>query len=332
MKTYISRNFDTEVAKELDTDCAILLDNILFWVYKNKTNKRNFHNGKYWTYNSLEAFTEQFYYLSTDQIRRRLDRLEETGYIETAFLSKNKYDRTKSYTIGDMYASRMGLTKEENPFGNSAKSTITYITSDITSSPAETEKNEEELYGKSIIEEALPQLDEDLLRKNEWLNQQQELQQAKQLARKKKELRKKYPGKSKVQIDRMVEDFVPEVPKPVYTQVSQEFSDFIDWWVEEINKGIPLLKDSALMPYWSALRQSYSVAHLKCAVRIARHHPFWKTRNNPHNLFRPLNSNGQPMDVINQLLNYKGEKLEGDLLDTYLNKKRDYYEMMKEDI
>ena len=56
-------SFDIEVAKKYGITEAILLNNINFWIEKNKANEINFYDGYYWTFNSKKAFSELFPYL-----------------------------------------------------------------------------------------------------------------------------------------------------------------------------------------------------------------------------------------------------------------------------
>lgn len=100
-------SFDIDVAKIVGTDCAIILSNIEFWQSKNKANKHNFHDGKYWTYNSVSAWTELFSYLTPSKIRTCLKRLEYFDYVVTGNYNKSNYDRTKWYSsIRQLHLSR----------------------------------------------------------------------------------------------------------------------------------------------------------------------------------------------------------------------------------
>jgi hypothetical protein len=90
--------FDDDVAKDVGTDAAIILHNIEFWQVKNKANKRNFYDGKYWTYNSLEAWGKLFPYLTTSKIRTCLSKLKGAGYVVTGNYNKSNYDRTTWYS------------------------------------------------------------------------------------------------------------------------------------------------------------------------------------------------------------------------------------------
>ena len=90
-------NFDTEVAKEVGVNAAIIYFNIKYWCEYNRTNEQNEYEGLYWTYNSISAFEKQFEYFSAKQIRTALSVLEEHGYIRSGNFNKSAYDRTKWY-------------------------------------------------------------------------------------------------------------------------------------------------------------------------------------------------------------------------------------------
>lgn len=95
-------SFDTEVAKMVGSDAAVLFQNICFWVWHNETNRseEHLHDGKYWTYNSNRAFTEQFDYLTGDQVRTCIGKLKKAGLIVTGNHNKNPHDRTLWFAVG----------------------------------------------------------------------------------------------------------------------------------------------------------------------------------------------------------------------------------------
>ena len=99
----VNRYFDTKIAKEFDTDTAIILYNIQFWIDFNSKNKskEHFYEDKYWTYNSADAFTEVFEWLTEKQIRTRLNKLVSAGYLVEGNFNKKFGDRTKWYALTD---------------------------------------------------------------------------------------------------------------------------------------------------------------------------------------------------------------------------------------
>ncbi len=88
-------SFEPEVAGDVGVNAAVIYQNIVFWCEKNAANNRHVHDGLAWTYNSTKAFADMFPYLTTDQVRRAIDRLVERGYIATGNFNETAYDRTR---------------------------------------------------------------------------------------------------------------------------------------------------------------------------------------------------------------------------------------------
>ena len=91
--------FNVQIAENYGLEESILLENIHFWIVKNKANNQNYHNGKYWTYNSIKAFSALFPYMSESKIYRALKNLEENGLIEIGDFNTDKYKRPSWYTL-----------------------------------------------------------------------------------------------------------------------------------------------------------------------------------------------------------------------------------------
>ena len=92
-------SFDPIIAKYYGVDGAIVIENLYFWIMKNKANDKNYFDGEYWTYNSVKAFEELFPFWSKRQIERILKNLENEGAIKTGNYNKLQYDRTKWYAL-----------------------------------------------------------------------------------------------------------------------------------------------------------------------------------------------------------------------------------------
>lgn len=92
-------SFDTEIAEQYGVNAAIILNNMFFWVEKNIANETNFFDGRYWTYNSVKAFSKLFPYLTTRAIGVALKKLIDDGLVVTGNYNKSSYDRTLWYAI-----------------------------------------------------------------------------------------------------------------------------------------------------------------------------------------------------------------------------------------
>ena len=93
--------YNVSVAADVGINAAVIFYNICFWVEENYSNKRNYINGKYWTYNTIKAFEIIFPEMTGKQIEYALKKLKENGYIESAVLSEDTRDRTNWYTVCD---------------------------------------------------------------------------------------------------------------------------------------------------------------------------------------------------------------------------------------
>ncbi|HEL9651785.1 TPA: conjugal transfer protein, partial [Streptococcus suis] len=88
------------LAREIGLNEAIVLQQINFWLEINKQNGKNYHDGKYWTYNSIRAWHESdFSYLSYETVKRTFSKLEKAGYLFTGNYNKDPRDKTKWYSL-----------------------------------------------------------------------------------------------------------------------------------------------------------------------------------------------------------------------------------------
>lgn len=94
-------SFDTAVAAKYDERIATFVRHFQFWIEHNAANKRNQHEGRTWTYNSVQAFKKLFPYLTGDQIRRTLEKMENEEIIISGNFNKDARDRTKWFAFKD---------------------------------------------------------------------------------------------------------------------------------------------------------------------------------------------------------------------------------------
>lgn len=94
---------------------AIFLYALWTWCEKNAANEHNYHEGRYWSYNSLRGLTRIFPWTKRE-IENTVNRLRDAGLILTAKLSKDPKDTTLSYTV---IAEKIGVS----PFGETVSPT-----------------------------------------------------------------------------------------------------------------------------------------------------------------------------------------------------------------
>jgi len=95
----MNHSFNIEDAKKYGVNCAVILENIRFWVAKNKANEKHLYDGHTWTYNSVKAFGDLFPYLTEKQIRGALDKLVASDEVQKGNYNPNPYDKTTWYSV-----------------------------------------------------------------------------------------------------------------------------------------------------------------------------------------------------------------------------------------
>ena len=94
-------HFQTALAKEFGIEEAILIDEFRHQISYNKANNRNFHDGRFWTYNTQSAYAELFPYLNVGKVKRTINSLIEKGILTKGNYNSNQYDRTNWYAFTD---------------------------------------------------------------------------------------------------------------------------------------------------------------------------------------------------------------------------------------
>ena len=94
-------HFDGAVAEMYGVDGAVFISRLQFWIEKNAANDRHYHEGRYWTYNSLRAMEKLFPFWSRRQIERIVKNLKDKGVLLTANYARDSYDRTLFYALDE---------------------------------------------------------------------------------------------------------------------------------------------------------------------------------------------------------------------------------------
>ena len=93
------RVFNIEIAKEYGLNCAYFLQNIYYWVEKNRAENRNFRNGNYWTYSTIEEFEQHLGCFTKRQIKYIVKKLKEADLILIEQFSEGQAYRTYWYAL-----------------------------------------------------------------------------------------------------------------------------------------------------------------------------------------------------------------------------------------
>ena len=119
----MNHSFNVEIAEKYGMEKAVLLENFYFWIKKNKANNKNLYEGRYYTYNTAEAFAELFPYIKERRIAQLLREMENEDNLLLSGQFFN-YDRTKSYTLTDFALSYFEASNIQN-FDNGTNGNLT---------------------------------------------------------------------------------------------------------------------------------------------------------------------------------------------------------------
>ena len=142
--------FDDDIAVAVGVNGALLLTRLHYWLKKNADNETHYHDGHYWTYNSVAAFKKQFPFWSERTIYNELKKLETNGWIKTGNYNASTYNRTKWYTLTekalkllaspilqncemqDVDSEKCNIQKVQIAFDNSCNMDFTKMKNDIS--------------------------------------------------------------------------------------------------------------------------------------------------------------------------------------------------------
>lgn len=92
-------SFPLAIAKEHGDAAAVVLKCISHQVAMAEKARRNYRDGKYWFYDSLEKIATRFGYISRSTVADILQRLKRANYIEIRCFNRLHIDRTCWYTV-----------------------------------------------------------------------------------------------------------------------------------------------------------------------------------------------------------------------------------------
>lgn len=114
-------NFDEQLAIDFDVESAIFVQSLAHWTRRNAANHHNFHEGRYWSYNTYEALTKIFPYWSKKQIERLTAKCVSHGLMLKGNFNSKKYDKTGWFALTDKalayfpYLSKLISTQDSKP-------------------------------------------------------------------------------------------------------------------------------------------------------------------------------------------------------------------------
>jgi len=95
--------FDVQIATELGVSEAVFINNLQFFVTTNKDNNVDFHEGRWWSYNSIPALMKIFPYWTGRQLEHIIKKLVDSNVILTGNFNTDPRDRTRWFAFVDEY-------------------------------------------------------------------------------------------------------------------------------------------------------------------------------------------------------------------------------------
>jgi len=91
---------NTELACLIGLNEAVVLQQLHYWIEKNKTAGVNYRDGRVWTYSSTQEYRDRdFPFWSINTVRRTFDNLSSKGFLVKGNYNKLKIDKTLWYAI-----------------------------------------------------------------------------------------------------------------------------------------------------------------------------------------------------------------------------------------
>lgn len=113
----MQHGFNVDYARQFGVEEAILIHSFQFWIDHNRANGQHFHDGRTWSYNTLQAFAKQFPYWTTKQVRRAVDSLVRKGVLLKGNYGTEEgwsvFNRTVWYAFADEATFLITLPAEE---------------------------------------------------------------------------------------------------------------------------------------------------------------------------------------------------------------------------
>lgn len=116
-------SYNAGVADICGIHAGIVFNHILYWLRANAKKKDvKIIDGHVWMYETQKEIAEFFGHLTEKEVRDAIKKLIDAGLIITRNLSKNKFDRTYSYSTSDpdLYLREKGNSKNSSEATNSS--------------------------------------------------------------------------------------------------------------------------------------------------------------------------------------------------------------------
>lgn len=97
----MDHSFNPIFAQQYGMVAAVIIHDFAYWIRHNSANRKNYHEGRYWTYNSAGAFQSMYPYMGKSQIYSAINKMLENGLIVKGNFNKNRFVHIPWYSITD---------------------------------------------------------------------------------------------------------------------------------------------------------------------------------------------------------------------------------------
>lgn len=97
----LEHHFPPLVAEKYGVNAAILLRDIYHWCDTNRNNDQNFHEGRWWTYQTIKGLCLRHTYWSKNQVEHLIRTCQKKGALLIGHFNENQFDRTCWYALSD---------------------------------------------------------------------------------------------------------------------------------------------------------------------------------------------------------------------------------------
>lgn len=120
----LHHSFDIELASQYGVQEAIIIHHFQHWINTNMRLRRNYIEGRWWMYQTLEEMAAHFPYLSRDQVNRLIRKLVKKGVLKKGNHNKFKFDRTMWYAFENQekFLGKVEMDVAKSPDDDVAKS------------------------------------------------------------------------------------------------------------------------------------------------------------------------------------------------------------------
>lgn len=97
----LEHHFPPLIAEKYGVNAAIFLRDIYHWCSTNRNNDENFHDGRWWTYQTIKGLCLRHTYWTKNQMEHIIKSCKDQGALLAGHFNDDQFNRTCWYTLSD---------------------------------------------------------------------------------------------------------------------------------------------------------------------------------------------------------------------------------------